>query len=102
MTEKAPEKSATAAAAPAPLPSNPASRPLTGQSAVFNEPAPAESTGREIVKSVAATSPEPSKPWLPLWLTAVALFASLGANVYLGWIAVDVRRRWRTLVEGPA
>ena len=44
-------------------------------------------------------SPAAAKPWLPLWLTAVALFASLGANVYLGWIAVDVRRRWRTLVE---
>ena len=96
VEQKEPEIGVTAAA-PAPLPSNPASKPLTGQAAVFNEPAPAEA------RPVVAGSGMPAaKPWLPLWLTAVALFASLGANVYLGWIAVDVRRRWRTLVEKAA
>jgi hypothetical protein len=35
----------------------------------------------------------PAKPWLPLWLTLLGLFASLGANVFLGWIAWDFRRR---------
>ncbi len=90
--QKTPEKSATAMAAPAPLPSNPASKPMIGQPADFVEE----------MKPAAATTPESAKPWLPLWLTAVALFASLGANVYLGWIAIDVRRRWRTLVEKTA
>jgi hypothetical protein len=35
----------------------------------------------------------PGKPWLPLTLTLLALFASLGLNVFLGWIAVGLRRR---------
>ena len=36
---------------------------------------------------------EPAKPWLPLTLTILGLFASLGANVFLGWIAWGFRRR---------
>jgi hypothetical protein len=35
----------------------------------------------------------PGKPWLALTLTLLALFASLGLNVFLGWIAVGLRRR---------
>ena len=30
-------------------------------------------------------------------LTLLALFASLGGNVFLAWIAADFRRRYRTL-----
>ena len=36
---------------------------------------------------------EPAKPWLPLTLTLLGLFASLGANVFLGWIAWGFRQR---------
>jgi hypothetical protein len=36
---------------------------------------------------------EPAKPWLPLTLTILGLFASLGANVFLGWIAWGFRRQ---------
>ena len=36
---------------------------------------------------------EPAKPWLPLTLTLLGLFASLGANAFLGWIAWGFRRR---------
>jgi hypothetical protein len=42
------------------------------------------------------TSPSPGKPWLPLIVTLFALFASLGGNVFLGWIAWDSRQRCRT------
>ena len=35
----------------------------------------------------------PAKPWLPLTLTLLALFASIGANLFLGWIAWGLRRR---------
>lgn len=35
----------------------------------------------------------PTKPWLPLMLTLLALFASIGANVFLGWIAWGLRKR---------
>jgi hypothetical protein len=32
--------------------------------------------------------------WWPLTLAMLALFASLGGNLYMGWIAVDVYRRY--------
>jgi hypothetical protein len=37
------------------------------------------------------------KPWWPLTLAMLALFASMGGNLYLGWIAVDVYRRYLEL-----
>jgi hypothetical protein len=37
--------------------------------------------------------PKPSGPWMPMTLTLFGLFASLGANVYLGWIVWGLRRR---------
>ncbi|MEX0714573.1 MAG: hypothetical protein WD278_19710 [Pirellulales bacterium] len=39
------------------------------------------------------------KPWLPLSLTLLGLFASLGANVYLVWIAAGLRRRYRSVIQ---
>jgi hypothetical protein len=41
----------------------------------------------------------PPKPWTPLVLTSLALFASLAANAYLGWIAVGIHRRYRGVVS---
>ncbi len=38
---------------------------------------------------------EPAKPWRTLVLTSMALFASLAANVYLGWVALGIYRRYR-------
>jgi hypothetical protein len=38
-------------------------------------------------------SDTPSQPWMPLILTSLALFASIGANLFLGWIAWSFRRR---------
>lgn len=40
----------------------------------------------------------PERPWLPLVLTSLALFASLAANFYLGWVAMGIYRRYRELV----
>lgn len=42
--------------------------------------------------------PAPPKPWLPLMGALLALFASLGANVYLAWIHQGVRMKYRTLL----
>lgn len=39
------------------------------------------------------------KPWMPLVLTSLALFASLAANAYLGWIALGIYRRYRDIVD---
>ena len=114
------------AAAPDRLPPNPASKPLPEQNAAFVQssstalgaasnaagPAKAETTASSspaataspAASSSAATAsspaspPSPEKPWLPLWLTIVALFASLAANLFLAWITWDARIRYRTLL----
>jgi hypothetical protein len=39
------------------------------------------------------------KPWWGLTMAVFALFASLGGNLYLGWIAVDVYRRYLDLTS---
>jgi len=60
-------------------------------------------------KSAAATKTpavaESGKPWLPLTITLLLLFASLGGNIYLGWLNVEGRARYRNLlsqVQGKA
>ena len=42
---------------------------------------------------------EPSRPWLPLTAALLALFASLGGNVYLAWLNYDSRTRYRRLLS---
>lgn len=39
-----------------------------------------------------------NRPWMPLTLTAMLLFASVGLNFYLGWIAHGVYQRYRALL----
>lgn len=43
-----------------------------------------------------------ARPWLPLMGALLCLFASLAANVYLIWIHVAVRAKYRTLVRASA
>ena len=38
-------------------------------------------------------------PWAPLVLTSLALFGSLAANLYLGWIASGIYRRYRDMCD---
>jgi hypothetical protein len=38
-------------------------------------------------------------PWMPLVLTSLALFGSLAANAYLGWVAVGIHNRYRDMCE---
>ena len=71
-------------------------KPLTARSAVFNEPADG------IAKSEATSQnrsegkkEESAKPWMPLILVSLGLFASLGGNAYLTWIFADLRRHYR-------
>ena len=42
------------------------------------------------------------RPWWALSLTLLALFASLGGNVYLGWIAWESQCRYRAAVTGQS
>ncbi|MCE9546532.1 MAG: hypothetical protein K8T25_13580 [Planctomycetia bacterium] len=42
---------------------------------------------------------EPARPWFALTITLLALFASLGGNVFLGWVAHDSRKSYRRQLE---
>jgi hypothetical protein len=44
-------------------------------------------------KPVTPLPETPTKPWLPFMLTLLTLFASIGANVFLGWIVWGLRKR---------
>ena len=45
------------------------------------------------VKATPTVPDAPAKPWLPLTFTLLGFFASLVANLFLGWIAWGFRRR---------
>ena len=49
--------------------------------------------------SVVSELADSDKPWWPLTLAMLALFASMGGNLYMGWIAVDVYRRYLDMAE---
>jgi hypothetical protein len=91
-----------AAAAPATLPAGPAGKSLAEQRAAFQQATgtvakPAQEPAAASKNT--ATTAEPSRPWL---LFLLFLFASLGANLYLGWITWDVRERYRRLLGRAA
>lgn len=44
-----------------------------------------------------ATYSSSEKPWPTLFWTVMALFASMGGNLYMGWIAADIVYRYREL-----
>ena len=69
-------------------------KPLAERPASFMDPEnpPAASKPKPAPEAPKA---EPAKPWLPLTFTLFGLFASLGANVFLGWVAWDCRQRCR-------
>ena len=51
-------------------------------------------------KSQAATaSSETSRPWGTLFVTSVLLFASIGLNIYLGWVTFGAVQRYRELAR---
>ena len=84
---------------PRTLTPDPAVKPLNTPAA-FNEPAGG------LAKSMApaqnrseASKGEPAKPWMPLILVSLGLFASLGGNAYLAWIFADLRRRYKKLSQ---
>jgi hypothetical protein len=87
-------KGPQAAAAPETLSPDPRGKPIAERPANFVEsqsPTTADKPHAASPSDVA--SKEPAKPWLPLTLTLLGLFASLGLNVFLGWIAWDFRQR---------
>jgi hypothetical protein len=72
----------------------------------IDEPAPttkpdAETPPMTTKKPVLGETEPPSgtaRPWMPLMLALVALFASIGANAYLVWIHQTLRINYRAVV----
>jgi hypothetical protein len=79
---------------PAKLVSDPAVQPASV------EPTPQAKAGSPAVSPPTnATAESPSRPWLALTVSLFVLFASLGGNVFLGWIAHDARARYGSLLR---
>jgi len=79
---------------------DPTSQPLEAEVASYVIDAAGQSVPREQAAQSPPTAPESAKPWLPLILTLLGLFASLGANLFLAWSTWDARRRYRALAQG--
>ena len=83
-------------------------RPIAEQQAALVEPAETHAESEPSPK--AAWDPpsdgsqhnESDRPWMTLTLTLLLLFASLGGNAYLLWIAIDSRRRYQTAMQQTA
>ncbi|MBS0209725.1 MAG: hypothetical protein JSS27_12315 [Planctomycetes bacterium] len=75
--------------------------PLTAvaSAAASNPPAvePPSPSELKITHTAAKATTDEPRPWLPLMVALIALFASLGANIYLGWITRDLHARYRRL-----
>jgi hypothetical protein len=77
-----------------------AAKPLTARSAAFNEPADGTAKSEATSQNQSeGKKDEPAKPWMPLILVSLGLFASLGGNAYLTWIFADLRRRYRATLS---
>jgi hypothetical protein len=72
--------------------------PLNDQASKTDEPQP-----RTADKPRLDSSPpvDANQPWLPFLVAAALLACSLGANLYLGWIAWDARSRYRAVLARP-
>lgn len=93
------------------LPPEHTSRPIAERRTTFVQPEPVkarEAAPRPEVKPAAepppaaADSDEPPRSWTLLTLVLLAFFASLGGNIYLGWIAWDAYHRYRALLRQTA
>ena len=52
-----------------------------------------------LAPSTAAAPAAPDKPWTPFLLSMIALFFSIGGNLYLAWTALEFHSRYRNAIE---
>jgi hypothetical protein len=95
------------AAAPEGLSGNPSllppdlpGKPIAEHKVTFAEqPVAAANPATEPAEEQPPHKEEPPRSWTLLTVVALLLFASLGGNLYLGWIVRDVHQRYRSLLE---
>jgi hypothetical protein len=84
--------------APKKLPADPGGKPLPANAAGFTDAKQSPVAAPQ--KTAMGAAGEPPKPWTPLIVTLLGLFTSIGVNVFLGWVALDARRRVRAARAG--
>lgn len=81
--------------APRPLALDRSGNTFSAARALYEEQAGAAPADKPPQKPAPQAEAEtPAKPWFALTFTLLGLFASFSANVYLGWIAWDLRGRY--------
>jgi len=79
---------------PRALSSDPGGKPIVERSVTHMEPLKATAETTPLPNATPKSQPDaPAKPWLPLTFALLGLFASIGANVFLGWVVWDSRRQ---------
>jgi len=86
-------------AVPQLLDPDPVGRKMELQPASYAAEATESSPSPSDVKPQPYEPDEPAKPWLPLTVALLVLFASLGGNLFMGWITWDARCRYRALLS---
>jgi hypothetical protein len=75
-----------------------AAQPLAPPSDAGAAPAPHSAEKPRLDAGAGGADEASSRPWTPLVVAAALLACSLAANVFLGWIYVEARRRYRDAV----
>ena len=83
---------------PASLVNDPSVRPVSAEPAAATAPSLPASAAKPAAPVPTPTESAP-RPWLPLTLALFTLFASLGGNIFLGWVAHDTRARYGLLLR---
>lgn len=90
-------KADPAGSPPAKLPAGNSATGLIERTTYENSKAPRDGQEHEAAKPK-LEGQLPSQPWFPLIAAIVLLGCSIGGNIYLGWIAMDARARYRSAV----
>jgi hypothetical protein len=73
-------------------------KPLINHVAAYAQTEPADAHADAASEEAAPTPATPSRSWGTLVAVLLALFASVGLNAFLGWVTVEQRGRYRSLL----
>ncbi|MFV2070366.1 MAG: hypothetical protein ACC645_25655 [Pirellulales bacterium] len=84
---------------PPPAQPPPTVAPRWPQTPANEQPSAPTVAWRQPISENVAQEADAPEPWMPLILTTFALFASLGANAYIGWLAWSFFWRYRQAAD---